>query len=238
MRILQHRFAPGDLSQFLVSTRPQVAPQDMVRFVKGRLQYLVRRQYPRAFRRKYSFRSVGSVTREVIERYVESQHGRHPMADARVQEVLQRYCVVRPDVDLSAAQESAHARFWYNLHIVMVNAGRWRETDCEVLERVRDMIVRAAQAKSHLLSRAGILADHIHVALGCRPSQSPLDVALSYMNNLAFACGMRPIFRFSVYMGTFGEYDLSVPGFWRDRDESSLHGDKPRGGGRRPRAVG
>jgi len=30
------------------------------------------------------------------------------------------------------------------------------------------------------------------------------------MNNLAYTCGMKPVFRFSYYVGTFSEYDLGV----------------------------
>jgi hypothetical protein len=30
------------------------------------------------------------------------------------------------------------------------------------------------------------------------------------MNNLAYACGMKPIFPCSGFIGTFGEYDLGA----------------------------
>ena len=30
------------------------------------------------------------------------------------------------------------------------------------------------------------------------------------MNNLAYACGMKPVFRSSYYVGTLSEYDLGV----------------------------
>jgi hypothetical protein len=33
---------------------------------------------------------------------------------------------------------------------------------------------------------------------------------LSYMNNAAFAQGMKAVFMPSCYLGTFGEYDLGV----------------------------
>jgi hypothetical protein len=38
----------------------------------------------------------------------------------------------------------------------------------------------------------------------------PGEVALSYMNNLAYAQGMSEVFRYSYFVGTFGEYDLGV----------------------------
>jgi hypothetical protein len=40
--------------------------------------------------------------------------------------------------------------------------------------------------------------------------ESPEAVVLGYMNNLAYACGMKPCFQFSYYVGTFSEYDLGV----------------------------
>ena len=40
--------------------------------------------------------------------------------------------------------------------------------------------------------------------------ESPCQVALSYMNNLAYASGMKRAFAFGFYVGTFGEYDIGV----------------------------
>src|SRR5438105_7535991 len=50
VRILEHRFTKDNVSQFLVSTKPHVAPAQCLRSVKGRLQYLVRGTLPKAFR--------------------------------------------------------------------------------------------------------------------------------------------------------------------------------------------
>ena len=41
------------------------------------------------------------------------------------------------------------------------------------------MIIRAAAKKGHLLSAAGIVADHVHLTLGCNVGEPPADVALS-----------------------------------------------------------
>ena len=79
-----------------------------------------------------------------------------------------------------------------------------------IIMGMRDMIVRAAGKKEHLLSRAGIVPDHVHLAIGCNLAESPAEVALSYMNNLAYACGKKRVFAFGFYVGTFGEYDLGV----------------------------
>src|SRR2546426_156659 len=58
VRILEHRTDPERVVQFLVSTRPETAPADIVRSLKGRLQYIVRKALPRAFRRNYRIESV------------------------------------------------------------------------------------------------------------------------------------------------------------------------------------
>ena len=72
------------------------------------------------------------------------------------------------------------------------------------------MIIRAAAKHDWRLSRIGLLSNHIHVLLGAGVTESPADVALSLMNNVAYAQGMKPAFRFSYYVGTFGPYDRNA----------------------------
>lgn len=72
------------------------------------------------------------------------------------------------------------------------------------------MLRRAARKHSHSISRLGILPDHLHMTLGTHPSESPQLVALSYLNNLAYAHDMQPEFMHSGYIATVGEYDLGA----------------------------
>lgn len=223
IRVLQHEFTAENVSQFLVSTRPDVAPQLIAQRVKGRLQHLIRESRPTAFRRNYSLRSIGSETRETLEGYLASQLGHHPCADSRVTEQLQEMQLHNPAVDLSQPSHTSHAIYWFNLHVVLVNDGRYREVHNERLRAVRDMILSASQAKGHQLSRAAILPDHIHLTMRCGLDESPQSVALSYLNNLAFAQGMKCVFQFGYFVGTFGEYDLgAIP---RDVSSSDVAGD-------------
>jgi REP element-mobilizing transposase RayT len=210
VRVLEHRFAKPGVSQLLVSTRPETAPARLVRLVKGRLQHLVRREYPKAFRRNYGLRSLGSARREVVEEYVRSQVEHYPMADPRLQEAFRAVQVDNSGVDLSMPRKNAHARYWYNLHMCFVNDGRCREVRQTMLVRMREMMLRAAEKKRHLLSHAGIVSDHVHLTLGCNVAESPAEVALSYMNNLAYVCDLKRLFAFGFYVGTPGEYDLGV----------------------------
>jgi REP element-mobilizing transposase RayT len=230
IRVLQHTYRQPHVSQFLLSTRPEVAPVTIVARMKGRLQHLLRHAVPRAFRRNYSLRSIGSTRREKLDAYLRGQRGHHPMADPRVLEKLERFQLEKREVDLSQPRYTAHAQFIYNLHLVLVNAGRWNEIREDLLEAARHVLLRASAAKGHLLSRAAILCDHIHLMLGCGIDEAPFEIALSYMNNLAHTSGMRPVLSFSCFLGTFGEYDLgAIP---RDSAESFA----PPGQARRGRA--
>jgi hypothetical protein len=69
------------------------------------------------------------------------------------------------------------------------------------------MIVGASRTKGYLLSRAGILPDHVHLTLGCPLDVAPSDVALAFLNNLAYVHGIKPMFQYGAFVGTFGEYD-------------------------------
>jgi REP element-mobilizing transposase RayT len=210
VRLIEHRFAGPTVSQFLISTTPATSPAAAIRSVKGRLQHFLRPSRPNAFRRNYLIHSIGAVRREVVEGYVSSQLGHHRMADPAAQRILQRHQIHRDDIDLSAVRRSSYGQFVHNLHVVLVNDGRWMEIREDVLEGMRAILLRSAEAKGHLLSRAGLFADHLHLAIGCGVAESPQDVALGYMNNLAHAQGMRPVFQFGYYVGTFGEYDFGA----------------------------
>lgn len=207
VRVLRHRLTTRDASQFFVSTKPHVAPSEMIRSVKGRLQHLIRKQASKAFQRNYCLRSIGDTTRAIVEDYVASQLDHHRMADPRVQERLAKYQKTYPAVDLSKPCFSSHGEFWHNLHLALVNDERSMEIRDEVLGALSDMIERLAARNGYRLSRVGLLADHIHLTMGCPIDYAPQDVALAYLNNCAFACGMKRVFQFGYYVGTIGEYD-------------------------------
>ncbi len=210
VRVLEHRFVDERMSQLLVSTKPAVSPHALVRSVKGRLQYQVRGERPKAFQRNYCLRSVGSVTREAVENYVRAQAGHHSMADPRVQAVFERNQLCNPHVDLSLPREGDHAIYWYNLHMVLVHTERFREVCEERIAARRAMIVGVCEKQRYLLSRGGIVSDHVHLTLGGVPNQSPGEIAVRFMNNLAYGDGMKRVFEFGYYVGTFGDYDLGA----------------------------
>lgn len=156
------------------------------------------------------FGSVGHVTRQCVEAYVADQLGHHRMADPRIQARFAQYQIERPDVDLSQPQKTSHGIYWYNLHVVLVHRERWMEVREDVLQRVHDMIVRVCEGNGYRLSRAGILADHVHLVLGCPIQVAPDEVVLGFLNNLAFAQDLRPIYQFGGFVGTVGEYTTNA----------------------------
>lgn len=208
IRVLAHRFLDADRSQFVVSTLPVVKPVEIIQRLKGRLQYIVRERWPKAFRRNYDLHSIGSTCREKVEAYVASQLQHHPVDDPLENTALADLQWTNPDVDLSAPRFSSHGRYRCNLHLVFVRAARWRETRVPFLEATREMTRRASAAKQHLLSRIGLLPDHLHLTLGFGLDERPIEVALSYMNNLAFVYGMQPVLMPGCFLGTIGEYSL------------------------------
>jgi REP element-mobilizing transposase RayT len=210
VRVLEHRLAEDKTSQFLVSTQPAVSPHSLVRSVKGRLQYLVRKEHPKAFQRNYCLRSVGSVKRQQVEDYVRTQPRHHRMADPTVQAMFERYQIHNPQVDLSCPRQGDHALYWYNLHIVFVHTERFREVREHQIAARKAMIEGVCTKQGYLLSRGGIVSDHVHLTLGGVPDQSPGEIAVRFMNNLAYREGMKPVFDFGYYVGTFGEYDLGA----------------------------
>ncbi len=113
-------------------------------------------------------------------------------------------------MNLAAEQFSSHGRYVYNLHLALVHEARWREIREDQLAITRDMFFKVARQKGHRISRLALLPDHLHATVGCGFEQSPEEVALGYMNNLAFAHRMKPLFCGSFYVGTFGKYDMGA----------------------------
>ena len=165
---------------------------------------------PKAFHRNYGLRSLGSTRSVMVEGYIQKQTSHYRMADRRVQAQIEALQIKGDYRSLTAPRTSGHAQFCYNLHLVLVSSSRDVEIRRSVLEARRAMIVAAAAKKKHRIGSGQILADHIHLAVGCNLVESPRDVALSYLNNLAFAEGLRHVYQFGFYVGTFGEYGLGA----------------------------
>lgn len=207
IHLLESHTPTTDQVAFFLSSRPHHSPADLVRLVKGRLQYLLRDTNPKLFQRNYCIQSVGEASTAKLDAYVAGQATRHSMADTRVQSRIERaqFCDEKTDLDQLVASE--HGRFRHGLHIVLENEGHWNETDEERLRSVVGMIRRAATTKAWALRRVGIVSNHMHVLLAAAVTECAASIALSLMNNISYVYGMKPALRYSYYVGTFGLYD-------------------------------
>lgn len=200
----------ADMIQILFSVTPVISPIFFCQRVKGRLQHALRKAgTPAYFSRKVSFRSLGENISAVVERYIHGQTGKEDFADPRFREIMSRFTVINKDVKLAEPTESNSGRYWYNLHVVLVAAGRFRITNPEKLEQIRDATVTTAMKHGHRITALSVMPDHVHLALRGNIECSPEEIALAFQNGLALAAGCR-IWQDGFYVGTFSEYGLDV----------------------------
>ena len=196
--------------QILFSVTPQVSPTFFCMRVKGRLQHALRKcGAPVDFSRKVSFRSLGENTSDVVEHYIRGQVGRGDFADPRFREIMRQFTIVCDDVRLAEPSESNSGRYWYDLHLVLVVADRFRITAPEQLGRIRDAALAVAAEGGHRIAALSVMPDHVHMALRGNIERSPEEIALAFQNGLARAAGCR-VWQDGFYVGTFSEYDLNV----------------------------
>src|SRR5205823_7750768 len=89
-----------------------------------------------------------------------------------------------------------------------VTRERYRIGEAAVLTRVRDTALAVARKKGYAVAELAVLPDHLHAALRGNVEASPEVIALSFLNNLAYALGQRAVWQFGYYAGTFGEYGM------------------------------
>lgn len=201
----------ADRAQILFTTTPQVSPTVFTARVKGRLQHALRQAgMPVRFSRKVSFRSLGDNIRTAVEGYLGKQVRKEGFADPRFIARMQEYTVECEDVDIAAPTETNSGRYWYNIHLVLVVGGRARTTDYETLGRIRDTSLRVALKKGYGLKALSVMPDHLHVALRGNIEQSPEELALSFLNNIAHVLGRNRVWEDAYYVGTFSEYDVKA----------------------------
>lgn len=162
------------------------------------------------FSRKVSFRSLGENIRGAVEGHLGKQVRKEGFADPRFAKRMEAYTVERDEVDLAQPVATNSGRYWYNLHLVLVVDGRWRIADYGVLAKIRDSTLRIADKKGYRLKAVSVMPDHIHAALGGDIEKSPEEMALAFLNNLAYAPGQNRVWQDGYYTGTFSEYDMKV----------------------------
>ena len=155
LRRLEHSWA-NDHFQITFSATPEVSPVFLATRAKGRLQYSLRnagRGFP-GFTRKVSVRSIGENTSQDVIAYIASQVEKESFDDARFRAMLAQFTCDFPAVDLAMPSESARGRYWYNVHIVLITAGRGRYHDPAQLRMLYDRTLRIADKKGHKIARS------------------------------------------------------------------------------------
>src|SRR5579884_868338 len=209
LRLLESKLTPTQL-QLTFSTTPQVSPVLLAARVKGRIQHHCRHHgAPIDFSRKLAVRSLGDATRARVEAYIREQVPNEPLADPRYRAMLTAFTVHNAEVDLAEPTESHSGRYWYNLHLVLVLRERYRLGEAATLAKIRDTVQRICRKKGYQVSTLSIMPDHLHAALRGVIEQSPEEIALSFLNNLAHAVG-GPWWEAGYYAGTFGEYSMAA----------------------------
>ena len=201
----------AELIQITFSVKPQVSPVKFTSRVKGRLQHALRRSgHPTAFSRKVGFRGIGDNHTAAVETYIKRQVEKEAFVDRKFAESLKQFTVTDSHVSLVQPTETNSGRYWYNLHLVLVVEHRNRFTDEESLRTMDRLCSAIARKKGYAISTRSVMPDHLHLALRGNIEQSPEEIALAIMNNLAYAFKQNPIWQSSYYVGTFGDYDMDA----------------------------
>ncbi len=210
-RRLEHAWT-GDRIQITFSARPVVSPVFLATRAKGRLQYLFRNEasaFP-GFTRKVSVRSIGEHTSQGVTSYIASQVEKEAYVDPRYIALLQQFTRTFPAVDLAVPNESARGQYWYNLHVVLVAACRSQLHNPSQLQTLYDRSLKIAEKKGHRVAAISTMPDHLHLALRGNIEHSPVEIALAFLNNLAYALGQVRMWQDGFYAGTFSEYDMDA----------------------------
>jgi len=145
-----------------------------------------------------------------VEAYISRQVDKADCADPRFKDLLRQFTVSDANVNLAKATESNSGRYWYNLHLVLVAADRYRMAEPAWLGNIRDGSFKIGNKKGYAISRLSVMPDHLHVSLRGNIAESPEMIALAFLNNLAYILGQKPYWEPCYYAGTFGEYDMNA----------------------------
>ncbi|MCU0962887.1 MAG: IS200/IS605 family transposase [Pirellulaceae bacterium] len=200
----------------LVSLQPHDSPSRVTGIVRGNLSKSLRERWGMRdiWSRGAFFRSVGTVTGDVIRQYIAGQFAHHGVTSVRdpARLILAQFHDAR---DAAQLRSDAHARFEYNVHVVLVTDWRVPFLDLEVAEALVGYWRQVCEKKEWIAWDIEVVSDHAHLFLGLRPVDAPQSVALSLMNNSEHYCERRyvaamrdaklsALWRPSFYVGTAG----------------------------------
>jgi REP element-mobilizing transposase RayT len=200
----------ADEVHFTFEATPQISPVILAGRAKGRLQHALRQAaFPAKFSRKVSVRALGENVDKVVERYVAGQVRRSDLVDCRFRQLLTDCSFHDQSVRLGEPSETNSGRYWYNLHMVLVTAGRYRMGELSFLDAMRRAGLDALAGIGCRTAQFAIMPDHLHVVVRGAVEHTPAEIALTLQNATAAVAGCC-LWQEGFYVGTFGEYALSV----------------------------
>lgn len=207
LTLLSRTWKP-DLIQLAFSVSPEIAPTFFTQRVKGRLQHALREAgQPVDFSRKVGMRAIGENITPVVENYLARQTDRGEFADDRYRTTLSAEAFEDAALDLAEPAEVKRGRYWYNLHLVLITAGRFRMGKEDFALKLRTTAQSAAAEQGCALKAFALMPDHVHLALRGKVELAPVEIGVAFQNALARAAGCR-LWDDRFYVGTFSEYSL------------------------------
>ncbi len=210
LRRLEMKWTPS-LIQMTFSVKPPISPVFFASRVKGRLQHALRNAGLQSkFSRKVGFRTIGENRTSIVNAYIKRQVDREKFVDDRFAGFMRQFTVTDPTIELDEPTETNSGRYWYNLHLVLVVNQRTRFVDNQSLRTIDRGCVRIASKRGYAIASRSVMPDHLHLALRGNIEHSPQEMALAFMNNLAYVMRQNAIWQLGYYVGTFGVYDMGA----------------------------
>ena len=186
--------------RFDVSTPPDVAPADIVWICRGALQDSLRTRKKLQLRRKFLLASVGDGSTDAGDRFIAGRLERRSTSGTSGHRGIRRPTPRRID----------HGVHDITLRMAAVHDKRFRTMRADHREvTVRAVIDTAAKYDHDVLSLIAA-PDHLWLCVDVPAERSPGEVALSYLNNVAFRHGSRPVFERGCHLETVSSTQVGV----------------------------
>ena len=208
IRLLEAQWSPS-LCQVLFSTLPNVSPIFLAQRAKGRLDKALRDSgHSLSWSRKVAVRSIGKNNLQIVQQYIRQQVASANFVDPRFGQQMRRYTFQDPQVVHAEPTLVTRGRYWYDLHLVLVNADGFVNTHESTLEMILAGVKGVGAEQSIAISNVSIMPDHLHLALRPAPDLSPKEVASLFLNGLVPYSRGNCMWRETYYAGTFGIYSM------------------------------
>ncbi len=182
LHLLEFAFLPHVL-RCLVSLRSIDAPERVARTIKGNFTAALRPHGVAELWSRGTFvRSNGNVDDATISSYLAKQWGHHRDVPERNPDFVIP-CHYESGLDPSELRHSSHCVFQYNVHFVFSVSRRARVLDPTISKNLIEYWRRLCESRGWMVWSIACVGDHAHMMLGLGLGDSPMDVALSLMNN-------------------------------------------------------